>query len=76
MIVENVTFYHVIREDNAWHVKEDNGGTINAFISKEEAIQKATEIALNSKNNVRRRLIVHKTNGAHELVKDIECVEN
>ena len=76
MLVNNVTFYHVIKEDNQWHVKEDNGGTINAYLSKDEAIQKATEIALNSKNNIRRRLIVHKTNGAHELVKDIECVEN
>ena len=71
MQTESVTFFHVMRQNHLWHIKEDNGGSITACPSKEEAIQKATELALATSKTDRRRLIIHKTNGAHELVRDI-----
>ncbi len=63
-------FFHVLhsKQDNKWHIKEGNGGTIASYPSKEEAIKKATELAESEKSQ-RKQLIIHKTNGAFEAIK-------
>ncbi len=43
---EEVTFFHVLhsKQDDKWHVKEGNGGTISAYPSKDDAIEKSHRI--------------------------------
>jgi len=62
--------YHVLhsKQDDQWHVKEGNGGTIISCVTKEEAVKKATELAEAEKTQ-RKQIIIHKTNGAFEAIK-------
>lgn len=66
-------FFHVLRskQDEKWHVKEDNGGTIDAFYQKNDAVAKAMELAEAAKAPS-RCVIVHKTNGSFDTVKELE----
>lgn len=70
---ERKIFFHVMysRKDGAWHIKEGDGDTITSFASKDEAINKATELAQNTKAYTQRHIIIHKTNGVHESVKEV-----
>lgn len=71
---ERKIFFHVMysRKDGEWHIKEGDGDTITSFISKDEAINKATELAQNIKDYAHRHIIIHKINGVHEAVKKID----
>jgi len=69
---ENKIFFHVMhsREDGKWHIKPGNEGTIVSYDSKEKAVSKATELAQSARDR-QRYVIVHKTNGAFETVKNL-----
>lgn len=62
--------FHVLhsKHDGKWHIKEGSGGTIDAFASKDEAIAKATKLAV-AAADLRKQVIIHKTNGAFEAIK-------
>ncbi len=71
MANNEIKTFHVLHftQDKKWYVKEDSEGIVVSYFSKEEALNKAIEMA-ESVRKIKRRIIVHETDHITRMVEN------